>query len=261
MNKKIGVIILFLITLSPLLQAVEIPGTGIDLEEGMNQIIEQVIGFGTPVFEKIIGEYSTSEFFFSKILLLILLVIIIKKVLEKTPIGDDNKNVSFIISLIISILGIRFISQNEFFEAIFIQYGVLGIAITTILPLVIFFYFVHNTKVGTFGRKMFWGIYTIILAAIWISKSGEIPEVANWIYGLSLVATTIFLIMDKSIHSYLGLSGFKKFEKDSNKKRIREAKKEMDILEEHFRHRRVSFSDYKKEKKAIEDYIKELSKE
>src|SRR3989338_4800372 len=59
----------------------------INLAEGANQLIDQTTKFGTPFFEKIIGEYSTSEFFFSKILLLILLIIIIKNVLEKTPIG------------------------------------------------------------------------------------------------------------------------------------------------------------------------------
>ncbi len=227
----------------------------------VTRVIDSTLGILSPFFQKIIGDYSTSDFFFSKILLFILLIIIIKNVLDRTPIASDNKKISLIISIIISILSIRFINENNFFATIFIQYGVLGIAITTILPMVIFFYFVHNTNVGTYGRKVFWSLYAIIFGAIWILKSSEIPEVANWIYGLTLTAAIIFIFLDKSIHSYLGLSDFKKFERESNKKRIREAKEELEKIEEHFQKRRMSFQEYKHEKKALEDYIKELSKE
>jgi len=261
MIKKIGVILAFLIILIIPLISAQFYFPDINLAEGANQLIDQTTKFGTPFFEKIIGEYSTSEFFFSKILLLILLIIIIKNVLEKTPIGEDNKKVSSIVSIIISVLAIRFINENQFFEAIFIQYGVLGIAITTIIPMVIFFYFIHNTKVGTFGRKVFWFLYAITLTAIWLSKSNEIPEVANWIYALMILATLIFLFMDKSIHAYLGLSEIKKFVTGSHKKLIRDAKKELDDLEDHFKMGRITPREYVKEKKVLRDYIFELSKE
>jgi len=232
-----------------------------NMQSQMTNAIDFLLDILSPFFEKVIGDYGSSDFFFSKILLLILLVIIIKNVLDRTPIGGDNKKVSLIISLIVSILAVRFINENNFFGAIFVQYGVLGISIVTILPMVIFFYFIHNTKVGTFGRKIFWALYAITLTAIWISKANEIPTVAHWIYGLTLVAAVIFIFLDKSIHSYLGLSDFKKFERAGNKKRIREAKEELDKIEEHFQKRRMSFQEYKHEKKYLEDYIKELSKE
>jgi len=229
--------------------------------DNVAKVLDSMLGILAPFLEAVIGDYSSSEFFFSKVLLLILLTIIIAKVLEKTPIGEGRKNVSLIISIIISILSIRFINQNALFEAIFIQYGALGIAITTILPMVIFFYFVHNTNVGSYGRKVFWALYAITIGAIWISKASEIPEVANWIYGLTFLAAIGFIFADKTIHSYFGLTDFKKFEKSSNKKRIREAKEELDGIDEHFRMRRMSFREYKEEKKALENYIKELSKE
>ena len=232
-----------------------------NMQGQMTNAIDFLLDILSPFFQKVIGDYGSSDFFFSKILLLILLVIITRNVLDRTPITGDNKKVSLIISLIISILAIRFINENNFFGAIFVQYGALGISIVTILPMVIFFYFVHNTNVGTYGRKVFWTLYAITLGAIWISKQSEIPNVANWIYGLTFVAAIIFIFFDKSIHSYFGLSGFKKFERESNRKRIREVKAELDKIDEHFQKRRMSFAEYKQEKKQLEDYIKELSKE
>ena len=262
MKKRIELfsLILVLITFAPQF----VSAASFDFENAKSQVtrvIDSALGILSPFFQKIIGDYSTSDFFFSKILLFILLIVIIKNVLDRTPIGSDNKKISLIVSIIVSTLSIRFINENNFFGAIFIQYGVLGIAITTILPMVIFFYFVHNTNVGTYGRKVFWTLYAITFLAIWILKSSEIPEVANWIYGLTFTAAIIFIFFDKTIHSYLGLSDFKRFERTSNKKRILEAKEELDKIEEHFQKRRMAFQEYKHEKKAIEDYIKELSKE
>jgi|SRR3989344_801283 len=262
MIKKIHILISLLIL--SLLLSPTISAATSDFEEvkyQMTRAIEFVLGALSPFFEYIIGEYNTSDFFFSKILLFILLVVICKNVLDRTPLVEHNKKISLVISIIVSIIAIRFINENNFFEAIFIQYGALGIAITTILPMVIFFYFIHNTKIGTYGRKIFWTLYGITLGAIWILKSSEIPEVANWIYGLTLLAAIIFIFFDKSIHSYFGLSDFKKYEKDSNKKKIWELKKQLDELNEHFQKKRINYSEYKQEKENLENIIKYLSEE
>ncbi len=230
-------------------------------KDAITKIIDTVLGILSPVFEQIIGDYSTSDFFFSKILLLIMLIVICKKVLDITPFGEDNKRVSLIISVIVSIIAIRFINENDFFEAIFIQYGTLGIAITTILPMVIFFYFIHNTKVGAYGRKVFWALYGITLGAIWIMKSSEIPEVANWIYGLTLLAAIIFIFFDKSIHSYFGLADLHKFISKQSKEGIYRAKERMIKLEERLDKKIISEWEYRKGIEEEERLIRELSKE
>jgi hypothetical protein len=234
---------------------------GLDLGYGAQQIIDQVISFLTPFFQVVIGEYSTSEFFFHKILLLILLIVIVKAILEKTPIAENNKQAGIIIALIISVLAIRFINENQFFEAIFIQYGVLGIAITTILPMVIFFYFVHNTKVGSYGRKVFWAIYIIILIGIWIVKSAELPEAANWIYGLTILSAGVFLIFDKSIHAYFGIKNFKNFDRAQKKESIKHLRRRIVELEKDHRDGVVTDPEYESERKRIQKQIRQLSKE
>lgn len=224
-------------------------------------VIESAIGILSPFLEAIIGDFTTSEFFFHKVLLLILLVVITKTILEKTPIAENNKKVSLILGLIVSILAIRFINEEGLFESVLIQYGVLGIAITTILPLVIFFYFIHNTKVGTYGRKMFWAIYVITLTIIWIFKSSEIPEVANWIYGLTITAGIIFIIFDRSIHSYFGMSHLKLFMKRENKEAIYKAQERIKIIHDRHTAGIISTWEWRKAIKEEEDRIRELTRE
>jgi hypothetical protein len=259
--KKLNLFILTTLAILafPIISAQLIPG--VNLEQGARDLINEAINFGTPFFEIVIGDYSGSEFFFGKILLLILLIIIIKNILDKTPIGENNRNASIVISLIVSILAIRFINENSFFEAIFIQYGVLGIAITTILPMVIFFYFVHNTKVGTFGRKIFWAIYAVTMTGIWISKSSEIPEVANWIYIIIITASVVFIFIDKNIHAYFGLADFKKFEKKQNREAILRAKERLHKLRERLDRGIINQYEYNQGVREEEKLIRELSKE
>jgi hypothetical protein len=245
--------------LTPLLSAA--PFDFDNAQYQVSRIIDSMLGIASPFFEMIIGDYSSSEFFFTKVLFLILLIIICKNVLDRTPLGEDNKKLSFLISTIISILAIRFMSENEFIEAIVIQYGTLGIAITTILPMVIFFYFVHNTRVGTFGRKMFWAIYTIILSALWLSKANEIPETANWIYGITITAAVLFIILDKSIHGYFGLADLKRFEKRENREAINRAKERILKLNERRGNGIISEYEWRQGIVQEEKLIRDLSKE
>ncbi len=262
MKRKIQLFLFALILTISILQFIN--AASFDFNNAQSQVtrvIDSMLGILSPFFQKIIGDYSTSEFFFSKILLFILLIIIIKNVLDRTPIGSDNKRISLIISIIVSILSIRFINENKFFEAILIQYGVLGIAITTILPTVIFFYFVHNTKVGTYGRKVFWTFYAIAFLAIWILKSSEIPEVANWIYGLTFTAAIIFIFFDKTIHSYLGLSHLSVFMKKENKEGIWRAKERIHRLNQRRQSGIISEYEWRSGIREEEKLIKELSKE
>ena len=220
------------------------------------------LSFVSPVFELIIGDYSTSEFFFAKILLLFLLIIICKFALDKTPIGEaGNGKFSIILSVIVSILAIRFISDNELIQGILIPYGTLGVAITTILPLIIFFYFVHYSNVGTFGRKFFWGVFLIVLLVLWLSKYNELGIIANQIYALVLLLTIALLIFDKTVHHYLGMSDIKKYERERKKESEIKLRRDLHELNDDFSKGIVNKKEYIKYKKAIISKINELREE
>ncbi len=232
-----------------------------DLPYYVSKGIDDTVRASAPVFERIIGDYSSSEFFFHKVLLLILLAIICKFVLDKTHLFESNKKVNIILSLIISVLSIRFINENNFFQTIFIQYGVLGIAITTALPMIIFFFFIHNTQVGTFGRKMFWAIYAVTLTGIWISKSAEIPKVGHYIYTVLVGFIILFILIDIQIHSYFGLSHFKIFMKKENKEGIWRAQERLQKYHERWTNGIMSDREYRNAEREELKLIKELSKE
>jgi hypothetical protein len=151
-----------------------------------------------------VGDFTQNEIFFAKVLLLILLVLVINVVLKNTPIFKDRGGIGFIVAAIISIFAVRYMSQNQLILGVLLPYGVLGVAITTIIPFLIFFYFTHTTVKSGFMRRLMWVVFGIVFLVLWISRADKINEVGNWIYGLTTAAIILSLIFDKSVKRYFG---------------------------------------------------------
>jgi len=185
----------------------------IDLGEGIRQIIDQVIRFMTPLLEIVLGEYQGSEFFFAKVMVLILLVVVIYFILEKVPLFQGYRNISMLIALIISIIAVRFISDNDFINGILLPYGALGVTITTLIPFLVFSYGIHAAEIGSLGRRIGWSFFGLVFFIIWIYKFSELSAISNQIYLWSFLGIIVMFIFDKRIHYYFQSLEGKKAEK------------------------------------------------
>ncbi|MFA6023004.1 MAG: hypothetical protein WC781_02875 [Candidatus Pacearchaeota archaeon] len=188
---------------------------GVDLRQGMQQIIDQIVGFLTPVFEIVLGSYSGSEFFFTKVLLLILLAIIIQLILTKTPLMEGYRGIATIIAIIISVIAVRFISEEGLISGIILPYSTLGIALLTILPFLIFVYFIYSTEMSGLARKISWILFMIIFIIMWIYKAPKISDMGNQIYLWTLIVMGFIFIFDKRIQAYFRGEDIRQFERES----------------------------------------------
>ena len=224
MNKKRVMIIFILslvLTLSiNLISAQNSLFNQIDLKTGMQKIIDQAVGFFTPVFEVVIGDYSGSEFFFAKVLFLLLLLVVIYIILDKVPIFEGYRGVVMIVSLIVSILSVRFMSENDFIVGLLLPYTTLGIAITTIVPFLIFAYGIHVTGLPGIGRKMAWAFFGIIFIILWIYKSDQINPIGNQIYFWTIILIGGMLICDRRVHAYFRGHNIKDWERQQGEAEI-----------------------------------------
>ena len=214
--KKTFVIVLSLIFLIPLLSASSFD-TAMDASK---KVLESSLGLLTPFFEFIIGDSGSSEFFFAKVLLLILLVLIINVILKRIEMFNTTKGVSITIALIVSILGVRFISENELTLGILLPYGTLGVALTSALPFIIFFYFIHITNMGGLGRRLMWAFFAITFIALWVNRYSTLSPVSNQIYGWTLFAIILAFIFDRGIHRYFMTHELNKFVRGANQRTI-----------------------------------------
>jgi len=211
--------VLFLLSIVPLISAYSYGF--FDLGQGSQDVVDAVTNFAAPLFSALIGDYYGGEFFFAKILLLILLFVIINAVLVKVDLfGKQNAGVSFIVSAVISILAVRFISDNDLSRFILLPYATVGIVITTILPLIVLFYFLHVTNMGSIGRRLSWIFFAIVFLSLWYSRRTEISDLGNQIYLWTAIVMGLVFIFDKKIHSYFAIHELSIFYKKASERHI-----------------------------------------
>lgn len=134
--------ILLLLAVSPLVSAqIEAPPLGApDLAEGSfgKFIYDVFAGFFN--FIGAVIDTSVEEAFYTKVLFFILFVTMIYPVVNRIEAFKGNAAMSLIVTLIIAILGTRFLTDSVI-NLILVPYGVLAILATTMIPLMILFTF------------------------------------------------------------------------------------------------------------------------
>jgi len=169
-------------------------------------LTESVINFYKdffgPIFAALFGQYSTEEFLFAKILVFLLLIILIYFILQKSKIFGEKKGLAFLVSLIVSILALRFLPDNELINGILLPYGVLGVALTTFLPFLIYFFFVHQSVPGGFMRRGAWALYALVFVVLLGFRWNDISPASEWLYISGIILVILALIFDKTIHGY-----------------------------------------------------------
>ena len=129
---------------------------------------------------------------------------------------EDNKGVVWIISVIIPLLSVRFI-DFAWLNTILMQYQILGIALTGILPFIIYLFFLHNVSESTVVRKIGWIFFIVIYFGLWSTTEAE---TYGQIYFWTMFVALIFLLLDGTIHRAIERQRWKEAGKEPIYKRI-----------------------------------------
>ena len=186
-----------------------------DLSYAGNQIIEWIQNIFGPFFQVLLGLDTIDKYFFARILLLILLFVIILTVLKRITLFKKYPAVYVIISVIVSILATRYISEIELVSLILLPYGALGISMTVFLPFFIYGFFIHESGLGTVGRRVGWILFAAVFFALWIARYKEMGAY-NWIYWIGIAGVLIALFLDGTVHRYFEMGKYKQGENVSD---------------------------------------------
>lgn len=251
MKTKTSILTLFTIFFSSLVTAGPVQGIE-QLTNGLKEAIIILIQF---ISDTIFNINSFNELLFAKILLFSIIFLVVYTVIKENTIfgGTKNKPIQWIISSAISILTIRYLPDN-FIEAILLQYGALAVGITVFLPLAIYFFFLHQSGIGPFGRRLGWIIFTASFFALWNFRYEDLGN-ANWIYWIAILFIGISIIFDKSIHSHLGLSSIRKARATGKLKRRIKAQEDLEELDKNRKY--LTDREYNKLKDDHEKTIKD----
>lgn len=172
--------------------------------------VDGFISPAEPLFRALLGDvqgvegFSSGEILFAKLLVTILLITIIYQVVRYSPFQlGRRKNIAFFISLIVALLSVRYLNEAGFFLFIWLPYGALGIMISTLLPLVIGFFFIESFDTSLF-RKIGWTLFAVVFLFLallrWdvLAVSSGFLGLTNlaWIYVAVSVISASLIIFD-----------------------------------------------------------------
>lgn len=182
--------------------------------------LQDAVRIATPVFEIIIGQFGSSEFFYAKVLILILIFFIVYVVLERIPAFKDQTAVRVIIGIVVSILAVRFMSENQVFRGVLLPYGTLGIVLASGIPLAIFSLVMYISDFGSVGRRLGWTLYGVTFSVLFFSRYNELDVLSRRVYLFCIIAIILFLIFDKRVKQYFSALDRNRFLVEANQNQI-----------------------------------------
>jgi len=171
---------------------------GADIRGGAEFLIEIIQDMGEPIISALFG---SSDLMFEKFLFLGLLLVVIGAIFKRVPFFRNNKAARIISTIAVSLLATRFLTEIEWAQAVLIPYHVLGVALLSFLPFLIFFWFIEKEVESPIVRKIAWCLYAIVFIGLWWSKYSVIGT-ASWIYFATAVLAIIVMLADRLIQGF-----------------------------------------------------------
>ena len=187
--------------LIPIVSAQSQIGSG--LNSGVKNVIDIIIQFLGPFFAAILG--GTQEMLFERVLVLAIVLSIVYMVASKIPTlggGDDRNNaILWTVTITVSILSTRFISDIDYLKTIILPYSVLGVTLSSLIPFVIFWFFIESFD-NKIVRKIGWIFFIVIFIGLWAARADELGSL-SWIYIITAVLSFFFLLFDGTIREMI----------------------------------------------------------
>ena len=191
----------------------------------IERTIQGAQDFFSPFFEALLNASRFDEYFFVKILLLFLLFFVIRLALSNVPVLKAQKGPRLIISAIVALIGTRYLSELDIIQGVLIPYGTLAVALSTLIPFIIYFYFVHRTIPSPTGRKVAWIFYIVILVGIWVNRYQQLDRASNWILFSFIALALLLFFFDKRVRRYFAMHEIRKSEQEIKDELIVKAQK------------------------------------
>lgn len=171
-----------------------------DLRYLSQSMINSWTDFLQPFIQVLFGGYGGYDYMlFEKLLIFLLLASVIYLVLGKMDLFSKQKAVRWIVTVIVPLLGVRFL-DFAWVNTIITEYQVLAIALTAILPFIIYFFFLFNVAGDHAAiRKIGWVFFLIVYIGLWATAQ---TDSNSGIYFWTAIVSFLFLLFDGTIYKY-----------------------------------------------------------
>ncbi len=171
-------------------------------------LVTGIQDFFKPILKPLFGVQVETNLF-EMLLFALIIVAAAYMALDRVAVIRQNGFALWTITIAVAILAVRFIATEEIVDALLLPQGVFGIALLTIIPFALYFWFVEFGLSGTGSRvlrKVAWITYAVVWVVIWYKQmytGTPSAALAKWGYLYLLVAlvSVVFLFFDKTIQN------------------------------------------------------------
>ncbi|MFH1802870.1 MAG: hypothetical protein ABH864_05490 [archaeon] len=129
-----------------------------DLGNGLEPFLKYTLG-------SVNGD-ADGSLFVVKVLLFILMLAVVKMAVTRVPGIGEKAGVVWIVTIVVSILATRFLGSKELVELVWLPSGVVGIALTSLIPFVIYFFFIQGFSESRIIRRAGWALFIVLFIAL-----------------------------------------------------------------------------------------------
>jgi hypothetical protein len=156
-----------------------------------------------PVAQFFLGGFDyTGQLLFERFLIFLLIFSITFVALFKAPFFKDQKPAVIVISVIVPLLSVRYI-DFMWMNTILMSYQVFGIALTSILPFIIYFFFligIAPPEQGHSGiRKIGWVLFACVYLGLYTTSDNQFY---GQVYMWTALGAVLFFLIDGTIQKY-----------------------------------------------------------
>src|SRR3989344_6071604 len=211
------------------------------LNNGTKQLIDIFTGLLSPIFYIIFGG---QEHVFEKILFALIILSIVNIVVSRVEYfgqREKNKPLKWIITIAVTLLATRFLNESGLVQTMLLPYSVLGVTLTAVIPLVIYYFFV------------------VIFIGLWSSRSDQLGDL-SWIYILTALIGIILFIFDGTFRRMKIRRELKDMDNTRIGKYTADLRKELSDIRDNYKNGHMDKRTFKKSVKRIMEQIEEVSK-
>ena len=235
------------------------------IAEGLGGLISTLIDALEPILKAVLGDVGGDDLFFTKVLLFIIVLSIVWVALEKVDLFSDYEFIHWILAIVVSILSVRFLTDESWIQTILLPYSTLGIVVTAFAPFIIWFAFVNIglKEQPSIIRRFLWIAFAVVFVAIWSVRWTEFQNATTgfnasniyfWIFGLSL----LMAIFDGTISKAWHKIQLKKYGAKFNRTMITKLKADLATLNTAYTGSMMSHKNYQKQWDTIVKQITDL---
>jgi hypothetical protein len=176
-----------------------------------------VTDYVNPVLKYLIGDVTSSygadagAYLLVKLLFLIIILSLVYYSVKQIPNIGENAGLKWLISIVVSILAIRYISSKQVLEFMWFPTGAMGIVLVTLIPFIIFFFFIESfNSTGSFViRRVGWVTFAVVYimlanmrwAALAVRGEPLFGFINNlgWFYLIIAILSFIVMLFDPKV--------------------------------------------------------------